>query len=1175
MPGYENLFVADGIEVGAAKFASFRITNGATVTLTDWVLTCEGTIGTAVNGTLVLNNCRITGSKAGSPLFAVNGENTTLVVNGGVYDLAGLEDTSAFQLGVEGVTHANSTAIFKGVTIWASTSTSKAGILAYDISELTVEDCLITPYKGIVKGDIHTMPESFTVYVSTIGIRTHAAVTTIKGTEIHGGGSAGAIYVYAGEATITDVITYCFRGVAVRAGAVANIYSSTFTSSPFNSNFYGLEADGGTINVYSAAFLNRMDIPGGAKHNNYASMCVTNAAGVINIFGGSYECAAINGDGATNQSALIMISKAGGKVNVFKNVTLTFSGHGGYVFELVEGAILEMTGATVNVTGTDAVIVTGAGTATFTDCVFSVTNAQTDVLFAAGEFKGNSVVLAPDGTKVTVGVVLDAYTQSVRYAGMIGKIWVISAGAFENDALAGAGVYVDTANVETSGIRFATKISYATLRSLIRAHDGVTLDSMTFYTLVAPMDYIAAAGGVFTKEALDALDIVGAKYVAIQARKSLLQNEDGSISYAGTLIGLQSYTRLYAAIPVIELDMGDEIITVYGEFNSADNVRSARRVAKAIIDDMESEYYTEWTNEQVAIVDKYAGINLPPDTTDFTFTRSDSTVTITGYVGESLNVVIPTQVVKNGIYYSVTAIGAEAFCNRRDLTSVTIPEGVTVIGERAFFGCEGLTSIAIPEGVTSLGEGAFAYCAALASIEIPASVTSIGNGVLVGCTNLTSIVVEGANTVYHSSGNTIIETVTNTLVQGCSNSTIPDYVTAIGDYAFYECKGLSALLIPVSVKSVGYSAFYSCTDLTSVYYMGTVSEWNNVSVKDDNTSLDNAAVYYYLTETPTAPGNYWHYVNGTPTIWVVPDTTDFAFTTSGETATITGYKGILASVNIPEYVVKDTQFYLVTAIGEKAFYDCDGLVSIMIPANVTSIGECAFLGCDNLSVITVAAENPVYHSVNHCLIETQTGILMQGCDNSVIPDYVTVIGKYAFANRTSLTTVVIPAGVTRIDDFAFDGCDNLALVTFAENSQLTSIGGCAFSGCAFASITLPERLTTIEANAFEWCAKLTSIVIPASVTRIEMEAFYPCDSLATVYYCGTASEWSGIYIGSDNYELNAATFYYYSAVRPTDDGNYWYYNQNGEIVVWEIVDNGKVDCHEDVFAPELDEDIEF
>lgn len=157
-------------------------------------------------------------------------------------------------------------------------------------------------------------------------------------------------------------------------------------------------------------------------------------------------------------------------------------------------------------------------------------------------------------------------------------------------------------------------------------------------------------------------------------------------------------------------------------------------------------------------------------------------------------------------------------------------------------------------------------------------------------------------------------------------------------------------------------------------------------------------------------------------------------------------------------------------------------------------------------------------------------------------DYtVTAIGNNAFIPSrkiTNVSSVFIPATVTSIGRFAFRCCKFLATVTFAEGSQLKSIGVSAFSGTnpahprfkeiqipnsvetigtnAFQncqdleSITLPASLKTIESSAFSYCLNLSEIRLPTSLKAIQSYVFDGCSSLETVFYDGSLAQWSRI-----------------------------------------------------------------
>ena len=110
---------------------------------------------------------------------------------------------------------------------------------------------------------------------------------------------------------------------------------------------------------------------------------------------------------------------------------------------------------------------------------------------------------------------------------------------------------------------------------------------------------------------------------------------------------------------------------------------------------------------------------------------------------------------------------------------------------------------------------------------------------------------------------------------------------------------------------------------------------------------------------------------------------------------------------------------------------------------------------------------------------------------------VTSVGKQAFFNCFSLTSVVIPNSVTSIGRDAFGGCDSLKSIVISNG--VTSIGEAAFMECdSLNSIVIPNSVISIEDNAFSGCSSLTSIVIPESVKSIGEGAFSGCSSLTSV-----------------------------------------------------------------------------
>ena len=162
-----------------------------------------------------------------------------------------------------------------------------------------------------------------------------------------------------------------------------------------------------------------------------------------------------------------------------------------------------------------------------------------------------------------------------------------------------------------------------------------------------------------------------------------------------------------------------------------------------------------------------------------------------------------------------------------------IPDNVKIIGNRAFAGCEDLQSITLPSGLTDIYEWAFAECSALREIYIPQNVRNIQSGPFASCESLRKIVVDAANTVYDSREdcNGIIETSSNTLIAGIQATKIPNTVTTIGSYAYYNCRNLTSVNIPLSVTHIAKYAF------------GFNSSLSSITIPKSITSLENQAFY--------------------------------------------------------------------------------------------------------------------------------------------------------------------------------------------------------------------------------------------------------------------------------------------------------------------------------------------
>ena len=229
----------------------------------------------------------------------------------------------------------------------------------------------------------------------------------------------------------------------------------------------------------------------------------------------------------------------------------------------------------------------------------------------------------------------------------------------------------------------------------------------------------------------------------------------------------------------------------------------------------------------------------------------------------------------------------------------------------------------------------------------------------------------------------------------------------------------------------------------------------------------------------------------------VDETGLWEFTQKNGMATITKYKGDAADVVVPDSFGD----YLVVAIGDNAFAECQKLESVTFPKALNSIGSKAFSGCWRLTSVTLP-ENLTslgYRAFEKCaflseiIVQSKNLTLKGNLAGTCQPffeagsrtDGITVTfaegcqvvpAKMFSEDRSSLVKAIFSNTVTSIGKEAFKECSNLQNVTLPES--LTSIGQYAFAGCSeFTSVTLPAKLETLGERSFDGTTKLTEIII--------------------------------------------------------------------------------------------------
>ncbi len=533
-------------------------------------------------------------------------------------------------------------------------------------------------------------------------------------------------------------------------------------------------------------------------------------------------------------------------------------------------------------------------------------------------------------------------------------------------------------------------------------------------------------------------------------------------------------------------------------------------------------------------------------------------------------------------YIPVTEIADSAFRDA-DIKSIIIPELITRIGDYAFKGSD-ITEITLHKYIDTVGSNIFENC----KLEKVYFTGSEAQWPSVAEKFKDSIIFDEVDVIFKCENMFFSLNGDEAIIMGCTDDPVDDLVIPdelnghpvtkispdafagclsltsvtfntniqrIEDYSFKGCTALTNITLHPNLTWIGYNAFGGCINLTDIYFTGTKRDWS-ITIVNGIESMNSPVIHY-----PDSSADVLEYkiINDEAVI------TGCDVSASGE-------------IKIPETLSGAP----VTTIKDYAFYFCDGIEKVSIPASVTTIEPSAFYTAyGTIKGITVDNANPVYSSDKHgVLFNKNKTVLIQypsaNTDSSyTIPSTVTEIADWAFEDASNLTNIEIPenvtalgtrafalsglktvyihSGITTIGESPFYACPNLTAInvdtenkhyssdsngvlynkdktiliqypagktdsSFVVPSSVSIIGVLAFGNSVDLRDVTLTNVTEIKNASFYWCTFLSSLTMGSSIKTIEDEAFVYCDSL----YSGD------VYYGGSEAEWKKINIGYYN-----------------------------------------------
>ena len=458
-----------------------------------------------------------------------------------------------------------------------------------------------------------------------------------------------------------------------------------------------------------------------------------------------------------------------------------------------------------------------------------------------------------------------------------------------------------------------------------------------------------------------------------------------------------------------------------------------------------------------------------------------------------------------------------------------IEEGITEINEKTFKNCYSLKSLVVPNSVIKINKGAFSGCSSLEKMELP--FIGRADGSINVSSEETKFGYIFGDEYYDGAQKSIqitnlwsdpVSTVTYYVPMSLKDIRVDhgviywlafsdcDYITKLtiggdvkefGGHLFYNSESLTDLIIeegikqvfsdsfrnclnlknitlPKSIKSFGSCIFYNCPKISNIYYHGDIESWCNISLNGN---------YGYLRNFD----NFYMYQDG-----------DYQ---------------LIEEIIIPDSIDK---------IGNYQFYGFKQLKKIVIPGHINTIGSFSFqdnnfleevyfdgtlkdwceveFGHGNAQPMAYAKDLYLRNDLGEWYLLTEV-VLSEGTE---------IINNYTFEGVDNLEEITLPSTIKTIGNFAFNKCQtltnvyykgtmedwlNIDFISASSNPMMYATNFYYLKDDQFVlleEVVIPESITKIKNYQLYGFSQLKKVIFHDNITEIGDRAFIRCSGLS-------------------------------------------------------------------------------